>query len=117
MVYPYRDTTPTNPDCWYKMVTLVQRMWEHITLPINIICTILVLLPKGNSDNQGIFLLEVLWKVIATTIDTRVKTVVKFHYFLHVFCANRVTGTATVELKMYQELSIIDQDPLLLLFM
>ena len=41
--------------------------------------TILILIPKGNTDNQGIGILEVLWKVMEDIIDTRIKKAVESH--------------------------------------
>ena len=55
--YPDRDMTRPNSDHWEKLVTMAQNMWEHNTLPKELIWTILVFLQKGNADNQGIGLL------------------------------------------------------------
>ena len=60
---------------------------------------------------------EVLWKVVEAIVDTRKKMVMKFHGVLHGFCASRGTGTAIIDLKMAQELTIIDKEPLLLVFL
>ena len=49
-------------------------------------------------------------------IDTRIKTVVQFHYVLHLFFAGRSTETVIIELKLALELSSVDQDPLFLVF-
>ena len=74
------------------------------------------MLPKINTDNEGIGLLEVLWKVIESIIDTPVNTDVQFHEVLLEFCAFQVIGTAIIELKMDHEMATIDQYPLLLVF-
>ena len=43
-----------------------------------------------------------------------IKTVLQFHDVLHGFFAGRGKGTAIMELKISQELAIVDQDPILL---
>ena len=48
-------------------------------------------------------------------IDTRIKKLVTLHKLLHGFCAGRGTGTAIMELKLAQDLAIMDQNPLFLL--
>ena len=77
----------------------------------------LVLISKVNADNRGISLVEVVWRVLEEVINTCINSVVQFHYVLHGFCAGSRTGTAIMELKLAQELVILDQDPLLLVFL
>ena len=80
----------------------VRYIWEYSTLPTDLSWTILVLLPKGNADTRSIGLLEVLWKLVESIIDTWIKTTVMFHDILHGFIACRGTGKAIMELKMAQ---------------
>ena len=77
----------------------------------------MILIPKGNVDNQGIGMLGIVWKVVVELIDTQIKTVVQFHDVLHGFCAGRGAGTAIMELKLVQELASVDQDTLFLLLL
>ena len=77
---------------------------------------ILVLIPKGDMDTWGIVLLESLWKVVEATIDTRMKASTGIHDFLHGFRAERGMGKAILELKTDQELAVMYQDPLFLVF-
>lgn len=70
-----------------------------------------VLLPKPDGGAQGIGLLEVIWKVLATIIDTRVTASIQFHDTLHGFCTRRGTGTAIIEAKIVQQLAAIQQVP------
>ena len=105
-----RETTPANLSGWGKLVTLVQYMWDHRTLPTELSWIILVFIPKINTDTQGIVLLKVLWNIVEAVISTQVKMVVQFHDVLHGFCARRGTGVAIMELKMAQDMYIIDQD-------
>ena len=92
--YPYRDTNPPNSACWDKLVTLVQHLWGHSTLPTDLSCMIFFLITKVNADTQGFCLIEVLWKFVKAIINTRVEMAVKFHNILHGFRSNRVTGTS-----------------------
>ena len=64
-----------------------------------------------------ILLIEVVWKVAEAVTDIQIKSVVKFHDVFHGFCAWRGTRTNIMELKVLQELEIVDQDPLLLVFL
>ena len=67
---------------------------------------------KVNIDTLGIGLLETLWKFLEAIIDKLLRSSIQFHNVLHGFCMGRVMGTATVEIKLAQEITIIDQDPL-----
>ena len=79
-------------------------MWETVSIPTELVWTVLLLIPKGNTDNQGIGLIEVVWKVAEAVIDTRINSVVQFHNVLHGFCAGSRTGTSNTELRLAQEL-------------
>ena len=50
-------------------------------------------------------------------VDTRICASLQLHGVLDSFRDGRVMGTAIMELKLAQELSIIDQDPLFLVFL
>ena len=85
-------------------------MWEHRTIPTNLVWTILILIPKGNVDTRGIRLLEVLYNVMEAIIDKYIKKSVKFYDVIH-------GCTAIKELKLAQKLANVDQDPLFLVFL
>ena len=70
---------------------------------------VIVLLPKGGGDYRGIGLLEPLWKVVEVLMDKRFLAI-KFHYCLHGFLAGRGTGTATMEVKLAQQLAYREQE-------
>ena len=70
--------------------------------------TILVLIPKGIADTRGVGLIEVMWKVVYSIVDTRINTIVTFHDVLYGFCACRGTGTDIIEINMAQYLASID---------
>ena len=62
-------------------------------------------------------MLEVLCQVVEDIIDTRIKSLMKFHYVLHGFCANKGMGTEIMDINMAQELARINQDPIFLVFL
>ena len=62
-------------------------------------------------------MLEWLWKVVEAIIDTRLRTSVRLHDVLHSFCEGRGMGIEIMELKMVQELAILDQEPLFLILL
>ena len=74
-------------------------MWETGSIPEELVWTVLVLIPKGNAD---IGLIEVVWKVVGTMIDTRIKSVVQLHNVLYGYHTGRGRGTAIMELKLVQ---------------
>ena len=74
----------------------------------------MVLTPKGNTDNRGIGLMEVVCMVEEAVIDTQINTVVQFHDVLHGFREVRGAGTAIMDLNIAHELASVDQDTLLL---
>ena len=62
-------------------------------------------------------MLESLWEVVETIIDTRLRASVCLHDVLRGFHTVRGTGAAILELNLDQDLDIMDQDPLLLAFL
>ena len=55
-----------------------------------------VLIPKGKTDYRGIGLVEVMWKVVAVILNSRLSASITLHDFLHGFRAGRGTGTANL---------------------
>ena len=56
-----------------------------------------------------------MWKVIEVIMDKRLK-VIDFHDCLHGFLTGRGTGTATLEVKLAQQLAYLEQGPLFGIF-
>ena len=96
---------------------IVQYMWQTGDIPQDLGLTVLVLIPKVTTDTKGIGLLETLWKVVEVPIDTCIRASLQYHDALHGLRSGRGTGKATMELKLSQELSSIDHDPLFLVFL
>ena len=72
---------------------------------------------KGHTYTQGVGIMEILWKVVESIIDTLINAVVTFYNVLHRLCANRGTGSAIMELNMAQELASIEQNPLFMVLL
>ena len=92
-------------------------MWDHGTIPIYMGWTTFILIPNVNKNNQGIGLLEFLYKVMGAIIDKMINNAVIFHDALHGFREWRGTRTAITELKISQELVSMYQDSLFLVFL
>ena len=89
----------------------MQHIWDTGEIPAQMLLTIIVLIPKGNSgDFRGIGLLEVIWKVIEKVIDARLKCV-PLHDALHGFRPGRGCSTAIMEVKLAQQLGSLEQTP------
>ena len=71
-----------------------------------------VLLSKGNVNYREIGLIEFLWKTIPGLINRRIGAPVIYHDNLHRFKAGRVTGTAYLESKLIQQLTVIREEVL-----
>ena len=96
---------------------LTYYMWKHREIQTDLVWAILVLIPKVNNKNRGVGLLETLWKVVEAIVDTCLKACITFHGVLDGFSMGRGMGTAILELKRTQELSIIDHGPLFLVLL
>jgi hypothetical protein len=70
---------------------------------------VIVLMPKGKGDYQGIRLLEPIWKVVEVLMDKQYLAI-KLHGCLHGFCAGKGRGTATMEVKLAQQLAYQEQE-------
>ena len=55
--------------------------------------------------------------VVEAIIDTRLREIFRLHNVLHGFHTGRGMGAAKLELILTQELTIVDQDPLFLVFL
>ena len=111
------DEDEPNSTLWDSLVALVQHVYETGELPSTIPWGIVVLLPKASGGYRGIGLLEVIWKVLSSIIDVRLKTAISFHDALHGFRAKRGTGTAIFEAKLFQQLASIQQVPVFEVFL
>ena len=92
-------------DRWRLLVKLCEQVWETGSIPRQMLLTIVVLIPKGNSGEfRGIGLLEVIWKLLERVLDERLSEI-KLHDFLHGFRAKRGCGTGIMEATLLQQLA------------
>ena len=66
---------------------------------------VVVLILKWKRDYHIIGRMEVMWKVVAVIINFRITSSMIYHYFLHGLQSVCGTGTATLEVKLLQQLS------------
>ena len=76
-----------------------------------------MLIPKGRQEYRGSELLEVMWKVVAAILNCWLTASITYHDFLHGFRAGRVTGTATLEAKLIQQLAALRKEVLYVIFL
>ena len=68
-------------------------------------CQSVVLIPKGYGDYRVIGLVEVVWKAVAVIINFRFTASITYHDSLHGFLAGRGTGTATLKVKLIEQVA------------
>jgi hypothetical protein len=78
--------------------------------PLKLHWVIVVLIPKGGSDYQGIGLLKPMWKVCERVMDTQLNRI-NLHENLHGCRDRRGTGTAMLEANLAQQLAHLEQVP------
>jgi hypothetical protein len=60
-------------------VELVQHIFETGNLPLELNWSVLVEIPKGSGGFRAIGLLEIIWKLIYSIIDSRLKQKIILH--------------------------------------
>ena len=58
-----------------------------------------------------------MWKVVTANLNHRLADSITYHNFLHGFRAGRGTGTATLEAKLLQQLAVLREEVLYVIFM
>jgi hypothetical protein len=101
---------------WDALVTVVGHKWQTGELPNVLPWSMMVLLPKPGGSSQGIVLLEVLWKLLKSIIDGRLKAAISFQDALHGFRPGRGMTTAIIDAKLFQQLALIHQVPVFEIF-
>ena len=72
----------------------------------------MVLIPKGGGDYCGIGFVEVAWKAVAVIINCCFTASITYHDSLHGLRVGRGMGTATLEVKMLQQLTAMREEVL-----
>ena len=90
---------------WLKVVAIVQAAFCNRTLAEECMWQTVVLISKGKGYFQGIGLVEILWKSVASLLNRRLTAVIYFQDMLHWFQAGRGTGTSALEAMLTQQLT------------
>ena len=78
---------------------------------------VVVLIPKGLGGYRGIFLVEVVWKVVMVILNSCLAAYITFHDILREFQADRGTGTASLEAKILQQLTSMREEVMYVIFL
>ena len=77
----------------------------------------MVLISKGKWEYRGIGLVETIWKVCTSIVNSRLQSSIVLHDVLHGFRQGRGTGTDIIEGKMEQQPAGIVHQPLFQVFL
>ena len=102
---------------WQKVAVLVQAEFQEGRLAEEATRQAVVLIPEGGGDYHGIDLVEVVRKVVTLIINRCFTTSISFHNFLHGFRTGCVTGTASLEAKMIQQLKATREEVILTIYL
>jgi hypothetical protein len=97
-------------DKWWLFEELAQSSWEHGCIPEQMTWTVIVLLPKSGGGHRGISQLEPCWKVMESVLVQQLSAI-QCHDSLLGGINKKGTGTATIEVKLAQQLALLDQEP------
>jgi hypothetical protein len=111
------DATPEDCLGWEQVCHTVKSIFETGQIPEEMTWSVLVLIPKSSGGTRGIGLLDILWKVCSSIINTRLQDAILFHNSLHGFRKGRGTGTASLEAKLQMQLAHIRGIPLFQIFL
>jgi exonuclease III len=95
------DPSTTEADCFNRLASLCQKIFQTGRVPKRMKEGILVLLPKNGMKNEfrGITLLDCVYKLISVCMNERAKEVIKWHEGIHGFRLQRGCQTALFEAK------------------
>ena len=95
-------TREKEPDTktWGKVVSAIQvAFWEGY-IPEALMWTTMVLIPTVKGDYRGIGLLETIWKVCTSIVNSWLRISIVLHDVLHGFRQGRGTETEIMEAKL-----------------
>mmetsp|Transcript_5724 Transcript_5724/g.8521 ORF Transcript_5724/g.8521 Transcript_5724/m.8521 type:complete len:1130 (+) Transcript_5724:164-3553(+) len=102
---------------WEKLLELIRLAFEEGILPKTFGEGIMVMIPKAEPGQyRPICLLDVVYKVVASIINRRLHSAIKFDDALHGNMPKRGTGTAIMEAKLLAQLQMRSDKPLFLVF-
>lgn len=97
---------------------LIRLAFTDGTIPTGFCKSILVLIPKEEQgQSRGIALLDLVCKVVASVINTRITTEVTFHDALQGSVKSQGTGTGMMEAKLISQLRKSSDGPLFMVFL
>ncbi len=82
---------------WRVLVCLIQLIFEHDKILVQMQCVIIVLLPKRGGNYQGIGLINLIHNMVQLMVGSRLE-IIDFHDCLHSFLTGRAMGTVILEL-------------------
>jgi hypothetical protein len=100
---------------WRIFVKMIQAICDRGEILMQMSWMVIILLPKGGGDFQGIGLLDPCWKVVEKNMVCQMGTI-DLHPCLHRGMPKQGTGTATIEAKLAQQLAWVEQEPLFQVF-
>ena len=78
--------------------------------------TTMVLIQNGKGEYRGIGLVETIWKVCMSIVNSWLQSSIVLHDVLQSFIQGRGTGTAIMNAKLDQQLAGIVHEPLFQVF-
>ena len=100
-----QEEAPDATQC-QKVVVIVQAAFRDSTLVVEIMCQMVVMIPKGNDGYfWGVGLVGALWKTMTVLLNRGFNLSIRFHYVLHGLRAGRRTETAVLKSNMIQQLT------------
>ena len=111
-----REKEP-DTETWDKLVSVIQlEFWEGY-IPEALMWMTMVLIPKDKGEYRGIGLVETIWKVCMSIVNSRLQSSIVLHDALHGFRHGRGKWAAIMEAKLEQQLAGIVHDPLFQVFL
>ena len=77
----------------------------------------MVLLHKGVDEYRDIGLVEVVWKAVTVVLNFCFAASITYHKSLHGFWSVRGTGTASLEVKIIQQVTAMREEVLYTIFL
>ena len=92
---------------WDKLVSITKSEFRDGNILEALEWTTMALITKGEGGYRGIVLVEVIWKVCAAIVNTKIRDELTPHDALHGFRKERRAGIATIEAKLAQKRAVI----------
>ena len=96
-----------DPAKWEMVVELLQLAFRDGVLVQEAAWKAVVLITKEGGEYHSIGLMEVIWKVVTVILNCRFTAAITYHDSLHGFWEGCSTGTATLEVKMLQQVAAL----------